>query len=130
MLQGVRLPMTDVITSQSSDRPGRFAGGTKYQEQEGRASVSNCCDLVGIADFFPYLIEASVYLKLLFEYIFAWNDAGVPEGANVYAFLTTFQTGMFLLSALDFPLNVQPYGLAFLCGRGNHGQDRRMAIQC
>jgi hypothetical protein len=106
--------MTDAVTSPSADRPGRFAGGTKYQEQEEvKPRKATAATWLVLLIFFPFLIEAFVYLKLLLEYIFVRNDAAYPEGANVYAFLTSFHTGMLYSAPLDFPLNVQPYGPLF-----------------
>jgi len=114
MLQGVRLPMTDVITSPSSGLPGHFAGGTKYQEQEEvKPRKATAATWLVLLIFLPFFIEAFAYLRLLVGYIFVRNDAAYPEGANVYAFLTSFHTGMLYSAPLDFPLNVQPYGPLF-----------------
>ena len=75
----------------------------------------------------PPLAQAVFFLKLLLEYTVVRNQASQPEGAGVFAFLTSFRLHRFYGPPLSFPWNAQVFGplyyeIGTFAARACHGE--------
>ena len=89
------------------------------EQDESRKVIPSHAIILGMLVLIPSIVQAKVYARLLFQYIFVHNDTAYPEGASVYAFLTALRTGHLYTEPFHFPWNVQLYGpIFYLVGLG------------
>lgn len=83
------------------------------RDEAPKSRTTEFASLLVLLIFLPFLIQAIAYLKILLQFMFVRNDAGYPEGAAVYAFLTALRTGRLYSFPFEFPWNEQMYGPVF-----------------
>ncbi len=83
------------------------------QRDEAQPKPASRANLLVLAIFLPFLVQAVAYLAILLRLIVVRNDVLNPEGAIIYSFLTALRTGRLYSLPFDFPWNEQMYGPVF-----------------